>query len=346
MKIYSIPPHLETWIESQLVSLGSSLKNSKELAHSIKRMADYYAENPEGQTPWAEKWCQLSQLAYYFPLNYLRNARVFGELNKLSFFNENSKWFEYGSGLGPSLEAFQQLNSRNISNLKVQTIERMNFPRDLMNQRFRDLYKIPILTSTNAPKSLDPNTLLVMSYSLTELDSLADWMWTAHSVVILEPSTRDDGRKLMQLRSAATKKGYHIFAPCTHAQDCPLLAQSPRDWCHDRLHIERPSWLINIEEHLPFKNATLTVSYLAFSKDLPPKKLEGKARVVGDFLDEKGKSRQLICRNDQREFLAFLKKNHDPKVFYRGDVLELQEPIEKKGDELRLSPENISYIKD
>ena len=45
--------------------------------------------------------------------------------------------------------------------------------------------------------------------------------------------------------------------------------------------------------------------------------------VVGDFLDEKGKSRQLICRGPQREFLTFIKKSDNPIELYRGELITL-----------------------
>lgn len=344
MKTYSIPPQLETWINSSLQTLGSSLSHSKPLAQSIKRMSDFYLESPEGQTPWSETWCQEAQLAYYFPLNFLRNVRVFDELRRQIFFDHPFHWNEFGVGLGPSLEAYLTTHPQQSFLKSTQLNERSKPARELTDQRFQDQHKIKLNWSTQSPKNLPPQSLVVLSYSLTELASLPEWVWSAQSILILEPSTRDDGRKLMAIRNEALEHGYSISAPCTHSLDCPLLTQSKRDWCHDRFGFDRPKWMLDIESHLPFINPTLTVSYLALKKVAAPKvNVSGKPliRVVGDFLDEKGKSRQLICRSSKREFLTFLKKATQPPEFFRGDLLQIDEPIVIKGDELRVEPNQI-----
>jgi hypothetical protein len=186
-----------------------------------------------------------------------------------------------------------------------------------------------------------------MSYSLTELTQIPDWMWTAEAMIIIEPSTREDGRRLLELRGAALEKNFEVVAPCTHQGPCPLFNESKRDWCHDRVFFDRPKWMIEIEDHLPFSNTTLTLSYLVLRKKGKDKKQEtgdASIRIVGDFLDEKGKSRQLICRGPHREFLTFIKKSHTPLELHRGDLITIEHPIEKKGDEIRISPEQIHLL--
>ncbi|MEY4615851.1 MAG: hypothetical protein RJB66_811 [Pseudomonadota bacterium] len=345
MKSYSLPTNLVEWIEEQLNRIGTSINQPKILAQSIKKMADFYIEQPEGSTPWNELWCQQAQLAYYFPLNFIRNLRVFEELHRLQFFTQPLHWNEFGVGLGPSLEAFHHSINTHNSILSCQLSEKGLFPRETLTQRMLANKTMPSphwLTQT--PRTLAPQTLNVMSYSLTELAQLPQWIWTADKMIIIEPSTRDDGRRLLELREAALQRNFEVVAPCTHQEDCPLLRESKRDWCHDRLFFNRPGWMIEIEDYLPFSNSTLTLSYLALRKKgnenqiAPAKSL---IRVVGDFLNEKGKSRQLICRGPHREFLTFIKKSHTPVELHRGDILVIEEPIDKKGDEVRVSPEQI-----
>lgn len=342
---YTLPQKIETWIETELNRLGTSLQQPKVLAHSIKKMADYYIEHPSGATPWNEKWCQQAQLAYYFPLNLIRNFRVFEELEKVNFFEEKLHWHEFGVGLGPSLEAFLSSPINNKKLIGCTLSERGSFPRDSFQRRMNHN---PILSTIQwpdkLPRVLPAKSLVIMSYSLTELQSLPDWLWEAEAIIIIEPSTRDDGRRLMSLREEAHKKNYRTLAPCTHQDLCPLLHQSKKDWCHDRVFFNRPQWLIEIEDHLPFSNSTLTLSYLALKKTTNLKRdilSSNQVRVVGDFLDEKGKSRQLICRGPQREFLTFIKKSDNPIELYRGEIITLDEPILKKGEELRLSPDQV-----
>lgn len=92
-----------------------------------------------------------------------------------------------------------------------------------------------------------------------------------------------------------------------------------------------------MEEQLPMKNRTLTMSYLLMRKT-PPKKIKA-ARIVGDRLQEKGKDRQMICRGPEREFLAWMHKFKLEQDIPRGVLVEIPEDIEKVSNELRVRTE-------
>jgi hypothetical protein len=183
--------------------------------------------------------------------------------------------------------------------------------------------------------------LLIASYVLTELASLPDWWLKFEALAIIEPSTQDDSRALMSTRQSLIENGYHIWAPCTHQGRCPQLTHSARDWCHDRIHWRAPKWFADLENHLPMKNRTLTFSYLLARRSLPPPKgLTDLARLTGDMLEEKGKTRQSLCRGTEREFLAWfpqrLAKGEDISL-ERGSLVRLPENIAHKASELRVS---------
>jgi hypothetical protein len=92
-----------------------------------------------------------------------------------------------------------------------------------------------------------------------------------------------------------------------------------------------------MEAQLPFKNQTLTMSYLLARKIPPPANLtEHKlARITGDKLEEKGKARQLVCQGPHREFLSWLHKDGVPPTIPRGALIEFPENFEKKSNEIR-----------
>ena len=152
--------------------------------------------------------------------------------------------------------------------------------------------------------------------------------------MLLEPSAQQDGRKLQALRDRLLKKGYHVWAPCTHEGPCPLLTQSKTDWCHDRVHFQAPEWFLKMEEQLPMKNRTLTMSYLLMRK--APAEQINAARTVGDLMKEKGKDRQMICRGPDREFLAWMHKTKILQEIPRGVLIEIPESAQKVSNELRL----------
>lgn len=322
-----IPSFLEQKIEQLLKLHGLKLSDSAKLAAAVQRMSDFYIENPESQTPWHEDWAQVAQIVYYLPLNFLRNQRVLEILKPMDFFSQVESLYEFGAGLSPSWLALKQagLNLRE-THFSERSIEAIKIFGKLHTEGAVVTHKLPAMSK--------PNNVLICSYSLTELARHPDMLFKADRLILIEPSTRQDGRRLMELRSQLIEKGYSIWAPCTHQGACPLLTQSKTDWCHDRVSVDMPEWFTEIEEHLPFKNKTITLSYLVAARAPSPIK-SGVARVIGDFLKEKGKTRQLVCRGPKREFLTALTRKTEPLEYYRGDLLELSPKTTSVSDELR-----------
>jgi len=342
-QLFQIPPEMEAIIEGQLKNLGLHFGHTDKIAQAIHRMSDFYIQNPTAPTPWSEPWAQVAQWAYYLPLNYLRNLSVVAEAQRQNFFEGLSEVIDFGAGLGAG---FRSLPS-NFENYFV--IEKSSLALELVkktspsNYFFTDKIGTALSSTNSESKSLPlhhKKTLSLFSYSLTELDQIPEWALQNEALMILEPSTQQDGRRLQEWRSDLIGNGFHIWAPCTHHQACPMLLHSKKDWCHHRLHIKKPDWLERIELKLPWRNQTLTVSYLLARKKQKTNALSANAnltRIVGDSLVEKGKTRQQICKNNQREFLSWLHKNSVAPELYRGDLVSWSpEQAEIKSNEIRL----------
>jgi hypothetical protein len=140
---------------------------------------------------------------------------------------------------------------------------------------------------------------------------------------------------MLAWRDQMLTRGWYAWAPCVHQKNCPLLKHSAKDWCHHRIHWKQPEWFSNMEELLPMRNHTLTFSYLLLSRDKPQALHPSLSRVIGDEQEERGKSRQLICRGENREFLSWLHRDMISPKLKRGDLIKL-EKVEEKHLELRL----------
>lgn len=324
MKIYTVPDFLERKIEQILKHSGTSLKESKKLAECVLRMSDYYIANPDSQTPWHENWCQIAQAAYFLPLNFIRAQYVIEEAQRLNFFKEFRVATEVGYGLG-ALTLHLQKIFKDLSGLEISQ----------QSQKLFSLISEGALQIKNKIPHQD-GQLLAFSYSLTEAISVKE-LASAQGVLIIEPSTHQDARELQKLRQTLMEKGFYSWAPCTHQGGCPLLIHSQKDWCHHRIHTNMPDWFLEMEKQLPFKNKTLTLSYLLMSKN-PPPVTGSQTRIIGDILIEKGKSKALICRSEEREFLSVLHKVSKDFPYERGDSVTLPEAQEKKGNEIRILP--------
>ncbi|MEK6627884.1 MAG: small ribosomal subunit Rsm22 family protein [Bdellovibrionota bacterium] len=316
------------------------------IADAILKLSDYYINNPLAETPWHKKYCQIAYRHYYLPLNFIRCEKVIERGLQVNFFENLTHFIDWGAGpgtaslaLAKSVKLKAQIKKQVLFDLSKSTMNQFSdLHVDFINKDYFDFLDL----RTDYPNK--QNSCLLFSYSLTEVTTLPAGWDEYEALMILEPSTSQDGRKLLNLRQNLIENGYTIWAPCTHQQSCPLLNHSKNDWCHDRAHVAAPKWFNDLEQLLPMKNKTVTTSYLLARKRKPKEKSEektseiisAKARLTGDSLNEKGKTRQLICRNDQREFLTWMHKTIEPQIIARGELIDLPTDFEIKSNELRL----------
>ncbi len=348
----TVPSTYSDLVEAALKRRGYSLGSPKRLADAVKQLSDFYLENPTAQTPWDQSWAQAASIAYFFPLNYSRSALVAREADRLGFFNGLTSLTDDGSGMGSGIHAFRDhfkstnsiqsaftwaardISSPALALLKELTLESGSAPAT----------QIQTLMVRGLERPHQPSyshAALLASYVLTELPEIPSEWLKSEALILIEPSSRDDARRLQGERKTLQEAGFVIWGPCPHQDECPLLIHSDKDWCHDRLHFDAPQWFTEIEKHLPMKNRTLSFSYLlARKKPSPVRAADGYARLVGDTLPEKGKTRQAVCRSSQKEFLSWF-----PQRMPKGESLELErgslieiktQDLEVRGLEVRL----------
>lgn len=308
------------------------------IANSVLQLSDFYIKYPDRETPWNETFCQIAYRNYFLPLNQLRCAKVIERGQVVNFFRDLTHFVDWGSGPGTASFALAANDQLKSQIRKQFLIDISSGPHRTFADLHKDLINPELSTRLEFEPFLDQKnrTCLVFSYSMTEIAKLPTGWDQAEALMILEPSTRQDSRKLLQLRQKLIEKGYSIWAPCTHHLDCPLLTKSETDWCHDRFVVDAPEWFWKVDQLLPMKNKTITTSYLLARKKPAPVLPKNAARLTGDSREEKGKTRQMVCRNDQREFLTWMHKQIEPQTFPRGEMIEINENNELKSNEIRV----------
>lgn len=367
------PPALFREVESALRgSLGSA--DPAKQSDNVLRLSNHYVSSPEALSPWKQSWAMNALLSYYHPLN---QSRAFGVANRgmgRGFFDGINSVYDFGCGTGAAtlgiLAACPEVTNVVLSDHSPEVLKIADdlFARLPLVKKAGIKWVTATETMENSDAPRTPATSLALfSYVLTEanaVDRFSRFLKRGDSqafeaIAILEPSTSTDGRRLQRLRTMLLENDYHIWAPCTHADKCPLLEESDRDWCHDRFPPFLPTWWKNLESGLPIKNQSITVSYLLARKKAP--QVEKKfVRVTGDPLYEKTKIRQLICRGPHREFISWFPsrfgkpaakelKNFD---LARGDLFADDQSYwqdqrgAERGHEYRLTEKEILQIRD
>lgn len=336
---FALPEPLEKMIRWGLEREGFQLNQSKALSQAVLSLSQIYVEDQSPPDIWKSRYHRAAYWTYFLPLNFLRLIRVLEEGAHLGFFQKIDEIVDFGSGLGTGLLAWEILTN-SIEGMVVQkyhclekSVEPLQIMTELLNQfSLKTPSCIHHQDSLFAPPH--PQSLALFSYALNEIKTLPPTLTQYAHIMIVDPSTRTQSRQLMAWRKELIHQGYSIWAPCTHQLNCPLLEQSKTDWCHDRILFQRPDWLAQIENYLPFENRSLTFSYLLASKNSAPTDLG--SRVIGDTLQEKGKIRQAICRGPQREFLSWLKKEKQIPLLPRGSRVAIPSLLTPKGNELRI----------
>lgn len=323
---YAISPAVQSFIESHLSRYDLTLNDTKTLAECVLRLSDWFVHQPDDPTPWKERWAQIGYLVYFLPLNEMRVRAVIDQGLEVGFFHGLERVLDFGAGPGTASQALREKLPLKAFGLA----ERAPFVHEwIRDWNFPD---VEISTGMEGLHPRDPSkTLFTASYSLTET-ALPPGALDCEALMLIEPATHQDGQTLLKIREDLLAKGYSAWAPCPHQQRCPL--HETRDWCHDRIHVELTEWQRKLENHLPIKNFTLTFSYLlARQKPAPVTKW---ARLTGDSLKEKGKTRQLVCRGTEREFLSWLDRHKNSQELPRGIRVKLPDGLEKQGNELRV----------
>ncbi len=334
--LFEVPQTFEQNLESRLNFFTYSLKEPARLAEAIRNLSNLFIKGNVTENYWKDANHRASYLSYFSVLNFVRDSAVFREAARLGFLSEAKKIADWGCGAGAATWAgLTELNesfSGEICGIDKSAEALEEYSHWLTLFRVKpSAKKLELKQLTNHGADT-----LILSYVLNEVDSWPEIPLGVQRLVIMEPSTNQAGRRLLEWRQKFLNEGWFAWAPCTHQYGCPLILNSSKDWCHHRVHWIKPQWFLELEKFLPMKNDTLTVSYLLISRQPPPSNLNGLARVVGDEQEEKGKTRQMICRGPQREFLSWLHRTQISLKMKRGDLLQIGK-VDQRSNELRVN---------
>lgn len=318
-----------------LVQFGHSLQKDLGLSQSmrsksVKRVSDQFLFDINS-SQWKQDWFQIGYLSYFMPVQVIRLAKVLERCFPSRVLPKGiSKLVDFGCGPGSfGLAAKYHFHNPDFTLLNIdQSMEALDFAKSFLD--FVALSNTSFIQNSKIPESCSSEELLVMSYTLCEgLDTST--IESYDHLLIIEPGQRQQSRDLIELRGRLISKGYEVLAPCTHQYQCPM-SQRKGDWCHDQA--EKPIKINGLRDLFP--NPFLPFSYIFISKTLKADN-KGLFRLIGNPIKEKGKHRIAACSGPDRTFLSWLTRSKLELNISRGDLLEVSESAEQKGNEIRVS---------
>ena len=159
------------------------------------------------------------------------------------------------------------------------------------------------------PRTLPPDTMLVLSHVLNELPAttLRDLLTLAESateILWVEAGTHADSRKLTTEIRERLRGQFAAVGPCTHSARCGMCApENERHWCHFFAQVppaafQDAAWA-EFSRELGIDLRALPYSYIALERPSPePPNPPGFSRVIGDVREFKGHVKLLSCQAD------------------------------------------------
>lgn len=200
-----------------------------------------------------------------------------------------------------------------------------------------------------APSEADPaslaDTTALVSHALNELTpdlqaALTRQLRSAAQILFVEPGDYATSRLLVAQREALSE-AFHIAAPCTHCDACPLLqAENGSHWCHffgkPPLEAFTEGFWARFAQGMEIDLRALPYSFLALSSKklaAPPRPSlgNGASRLVGRPRQFKGYTRLLSCdgaglrelelqKRDDKQLWKFLKKGPATTLFRWNEI--------------------------
>jgi hypothetical protein len=175
------------------------------------------------------------------------------------------------------------------------------------------------------PRSLPPDTLLVLSHVLNELSdsALRDLLTLAESateILWVEAGSHADSRKLTTEIRERLREQFVAVGPCTHSARCGMCApENERHWCHFFAPVppevfQSGSWA-DFSKELGIDLRALPYSFIALERPSPtPPIPSGYSRIIGEVREFRGHLRLLSCQAEGvTEFM--LQKRDLPELY-------------------------------
>jgi ribosomal protein RSM22 (predicted rRNA methylase) len=304
MSLHSLPSYVKESLE--LLLQGQDARSLRQASEALS--ASYRRKQP-GQPHLQPEQSIKAYLAARLPATYAVNAAVIKELQRLAPDFAPTRLLELGAGPGTatlaavaSFTSLEKLVLVELEQSMIQVGKTLFAAGNSAQQQARWLAQsLPAIPS-------QPTDLVLMSYVINELGpARRQALYTnlkqlaPEVIVAIEPGTPEGSAHLLDMRQFFLDNGWQIWAPCPHAQACPL--QAP-DWCHFAQRLERSS----LQRYLKQGSQNFEdekFAYLILSRSAVPQPIQ--ARILRHPQLRKGHLELNLCTPEGNQKLTVSK---------------------------------------
>lgn len=274
-------------MQEKIEALTSHIK----LTHLRELVAEVSERYRKGVTPFLEtEGHRLAYLVTRFPATCAAIREVLQEIGGLPI----TSLLDLGAGPGTAWAAAREI----FPFLKKTLCLEADFAFIKLGKALTDEGVSWEQKDLKACTHFPEHDLVLFSYSIGELpekywEPLLEGAWKAagKALVIIEPGTPAGFERIRKLRAKLLDLGAHPYAPCPHANACPMISPN---WCHFAARVQRSSLHRQAKEgSLGFEDEKF--SYIIVGKEPLPLP---QARILRYPLKNKGHlSLELCARN-------------------------------------------------
>lgn len=359
LSVPGYPDWLEQWwirYACETLSCASVNEALPRLEKEIQKLSDRFTVNrsPDFRDIYQDKNQLLAYGLFFFPQTFVRIQFPLLELQMRGWkapLGRSVRVLDVGAGSGSAgMSAARILLDAGVDAVEVVAADRSEASLLLLRRIIRELSEFfpkttwkTVVTNASSPENSGDFDLILISFALGELfadksaSAIQDWLEKKSQqvtrdgvILITEPALKETSMKLEELRDlVAARRSLHIWGPCLHHSDCPLLKEG-RFWCHEVRKWEVPQSLRSLNRHLYRSIHFLKFSFLTLGKQppvpysddyfrliSPMARMKGKYVASGCAADGRNRQYEILRRNLDKSREAFLKECE------RGDILKL-----------------------
>ena len=331
-------------ILDKLIQLSYKI-NKNEIAKNFRNISDRYIGEKRGESLLNQDNEAIAYAIARMPATYsATSVACMHTFEILNIINEEKykTLIDVGAGTGAATLAISEhLDLENILCLereeammslgKVLLAESENpIVKNIKWEKF-DINEYQFNDNQSSNEEKKNADIVITSYMLNEFDEnkvleVVDklWIMTNKVLIIVEPGTPKDYKRIMKIKEYLVDKGGSIIAPCTTSGKCEL---PENDWCNFSCRVERTKLQKDVKlGDVPYEDEKFT--YLAISKKSVNVEEENIARIIRHPIIKTNIVEVKLCQNGNIINKTYTKK--DKEMYKRmrkakvGTVLELQ----------------------